>query len=39
MVKQLEDGTASIDINNKLVEKILSQSNSNELFGKDGLFQ
>jgi putative transposase len=39
MVKQLEDGTASIDINNKLVEEILSQSNPNELFGKDGLFQ
>ncbi|AFC70444.1 transposase, Mutator family protein [Rickettsia amblyommatis str. Darkwater] len=39
MGKKIDEGTASVDINNKLVEEILSQSNPNELFGKEGLFQ
>lgn len=39
MAKKIEAGVRSADINNKLVEEILSQSNPKELFGKDGLFQ
>lgn len=39
MAKQIEAGVRSADINTKLVEEILSKSNPNELFGKDGLFQ
>ncbi|WP_081996369.1 hypothetical protein [Rickettsia felis] len=39
MAKKIESGVRSADINTKLVEEILSQSNPKELFGKDGLFQ
>ncbi|ASX27970.1 transposase [Rickettsia sp. MEAM1 (Bemisia tabaci)] len=39
MAKKIEAGVRSADINTKLVEEILSQSNPKELFGKDGLFQ
>ncbi|AFC69999.1 transposase [Rickettsia amblyommatis] len=39
MAKKIAAGTRSVDINNTLVEEILSQSNPNELFGTDGLFQ
>ncbi|KJW03948.1 transposase [Rickettsia argasii] len=39
MAKEINEDTTSVDIDNKLVEEILSQSNPNELFGKDGLFQ
>ncbi len=39
MAKKIEVGVRNVDINTKLVEEILFQSNPNELFGKDGLFQ
>ncbi|KJW04123.1 IS256 family transposase, partial [Rickettsia argasii] len=39
MAKKIEAGVRNTDINTKLVEEILSQSNPKELFGKDGLFQ
>ncbi len=39
MAKKLEQETAKTNINNELVEELLSQANPSELFGKDGLFQ
>ncbi|MEY4464132.1 MAG: hypothetical protein RLZZ81_1103 [Pseudomonadota bacterium] len=38
MSKRLEQATTKTNINNELVEELLSQANPSELFGKEGLF-